>query len=116
MHPKTTREELPGHSAIRSKIISDFDDYISNLKLTFWQIIGDVSVNWDTWTAPHTSTAFLGLCAQWIDVKADSWIFRSEVLAMHKMSGPHDGDNLGRYIIKLLDRVGITSKTCNNVH
>ena len=115
MRLKTTRGELPGRSAIRSKIISEFDDYISNLKLTFQQVVGDVSVNWDTWTAQYTSAAFLGLCAQWIDVKADGWIFRSEVLAMHKISGLHDGNNLGRYVIKLLDRVGVTSKTSNKV-
>lgn len=115
MRPKTTRGDLPGRSAIRSKIISEFNSYISNMKLTFQQIIGDVSINWDTWTAPYTSTAFLGLCAQWIDMKADGWVFRSEVLAMHQISGPHNGDNLGRYVIKLLDRVGVTSKTSNKV-
>ena len=102
--------------SLHRKVVSlGLNDYILNLNLTFQQIIGDVSVNWDTWTDQHMSTVFLGLCAQWIDVMADGWVFRSEVLAMHKISGPHDGDNLGRYVIKLLDHVGITSKTSNKV-
>jgi hypothetical protein len=50
---------------------------------------------------------FLGMTAHWIEVKGKEWKMRSEVIGFKALSGAHTGENLGRYAVGLLDRVGI---------
>jgi len=54
--------------------------------------------------------AFLGMTAHWIEVKENKWKMRSEVIGFKALSGAHSGDNLGRYAVGLLERVGIMDK------
>jgi hypothetical protein len=54
--------------------------------------------------------AFLGMTAHWIEVKGNKWKMRSEVIGFKALSGAHNGENLGRYAVGLLDRVGIMDK------
>ncbi len=54
---------------------------------------------------------FLGMMAHWIEVKEEKWKMRSAVIGFKALSGSHSGENLGRYAVGLLDRVGIMSKT-----
>ena len=51
------------------------------------------------------------MTAHWIEVKEGKWKMRAAVIGFKGLSGAHDGDNLGRYLVGLLDRVGIMSKT-----
>src|ERR1700678_4438447 len=57
------------------------------------------------------------MTAHWIEVKDQKWKMRSEVIGFKGLSGAHSGENLGRYAVGLLDRVGImsnkTSKVCH---
>ena len=53
---------------------------------------------------------FLGMTAHWIEVKGNEWIMRAEVIGFKALSGVHAGEKLGRYIVGLLDRVGIMDK------
>jgi hypothetical protein len=68
---------------------------------------GKVSVTADAWTADTTKMGFLGMTAHWIEVKGKEWKMRSEVIGFKSLSGAHTGENLGRYAVGLLDRVGI---------
>jgi hypothetical protein len=54
---------------------------------------------------------FQGMTAHWIEVKEGKWKMRAAVIGFKGLSGAHDGDNLGRYSVGLLDRVGIMNKT-----
>jgi len=62
--------------------------------------------------------AFLGMTAHWIQVKEGKWKMRAGVIGFKALSGTHSGENLGRYTVGLLDRVGIMnekkSKACPN--
>ena len=44
-------------------------------------------------------------------MKEGKWKLRTAVIGFKALSGAHDGDNLGRYSVGLLDRVGIMDKT-----
>ena len=55
------------------------------------------------------------MTAHWIEVKDGKWKMRAAVIGFKGLSGAHDGDNLGRYSVGLLDHVGITSKTGSKV-
>jgi hypothetical protein len=66
-----------------------------------------VSVTLDGWSADTTKMGFLGMTAHWIEVKGNEWKMRSEVIGFKALSGAHTGENLGRYAVGLLDRVGI---------
>jgi len=50
------------------------------------------------------------MTAHWIEVKEQKWKMRAEVVGFKALSGAHSGENLGRYAVGLLDRVGIMDK------
>jgi hypothetical protein len=56
------------------------------------------------------------MTAHWIEVKDNKWKLKAEVVGFKGISGAHTGENLGRYAVGLLDRVGIMdmkqSKVC----
>jgi len=76
-----------------------------------------VSITADAWSADTTKMGFLGMTAHWIEVKDKKWKLRAEVVGFKALSGVHSGENLGRYAVGLLDRVGIMgenqSKACH---
>jgi len=55
------------------------------------------------------------MTAHWIEVKDGKWKLRSEVIAFQPVSGEHSGDNLGRYVVGLCERVGIMTKNESKV-
>ena len=75
-----------------------------------------MSITTDGWSADTTKMGFLGMTAHWIEVKEGTWKLRAEVIGFKALSGAHSGENLGRYAVGLLDRVGIMgtkhSKVC----
>ena len=79
-----------------------------------------MSITADAWTAGAMGKGFLGLTAHWIDVEAlgehnERWALKSAVVGFHTIMGGHDGDNLGRYMVGILDCVGITSHDTSKV-
>ncbi len=121
MRPKTGKSELPTRWTVRTNIINNFVDFMTDLKAAIDAAPGDISSLWDLWTAPHTSDSYFGLLVQWIEIvdsgddALPAWRFRVEVAACRKVLGDHGGVNLGRNFIKFLDRCGITSKTHTKV-
>ena len=59
--------------------------------------------------------AFQGMTAHWIEVKEGKWKMRAAVIGFKALSGAHSGENLGRYAVGLLDRVGIMDKKSSKV-
>ena len=59
---------------------------------------------------------FEGMTAHWIEVKDGKWKMRAAVIRFKALSGPHTGENLGRYAVGLLDRSGIMNKMGSKVH
>ena len=58
---------------------------------------------------------FQGVTAHWIEVKEGKWKMRNAVIGFKALSGAHDGENLGRYTVGLLERVGIMDKKRSKV-
>ncbi len=50
------------------------------------------------------------MTAHWIEVKEGQWKMQAEVIGFKALLGNHGGENLGRYAVGLLDRVGIMDK------
>jgi hypothetical protein len=77
---------------------------------------GKVSITQDGWSADTTKMAFQGVTAHWIDVNVEGkWTMKAAVIGFKALSGAHDGENLGRYTVGLLDRVGIMDKKRSKV-
>jgi len=55
------------------------------------------------------------MTAHWIEVKDGKWKMRAAVVGFKALSGNHGGENLGRYAVGSLDRVGIMHKTGTKV-
>ena len=47
------------------------------------------------------------MTAHWIEVKGSKWKLRSEVIRFQPMSGEHSRENLGRYFVRVCERVWI---------
>ena len=47
------------------------------------------------------------MTAHWVEVKNGAWAMRSEVAGFQAVLGAHDGQNLGRYLVGMFDRLGI---------
>jgi len=77
---------------------------------------GLVSTTSDSWTVDTTKEAFLGVTAHWIEIREGKWKVQAEVIGFQSISGNHSGENLGRYIVGVFDRVGITGKDHSKVH
>lgn len=58
---------------------------------------------------------FQGVTAHWIEVKEEKWKMRAAVIGFKALSGAHNGENLGRYTVGLLDRVGIMDRKSSKV-
>ena len=50
------------------------------------------------------------MTAHWIQVLDGKWKLKAGVIGFKALSGAHSGENLGRYAVGLLDRVGIMDK------
>ena len=77
---------------------------------------GKVSITQDGWSADTTKAGFQGMTAHWIAVKEGKWKMKVAVIGFKVLSGGYSGENLGRYSMGLLDRVGIMSKTGTKAH
>jgi hypothetical protein len=69
-----------------------------------------VSITADSWSADTTKMSFLGMMAHYIEVKDGRWKLKADVIGFKSLSGAHGGENLGRYAVGILDRVGIMDK------
>ena len=74
--------------------------------------VGDISFTAHIWSS-DARQPYLALTAHWIaeDSKTASLSLRSALIAFHHLCGNHTGESLGRTILYLLDRTGITTKT-----
>ena len=67
----------------------------------------------DTWSVEQTKASFLRITAHWIHISEMAgiakWSLQSRVITFHSLSGPHTGENIARYFIKLCEQVGIVS-------
>ena len=43
------------------------------------------------------------------------WVLEANVIALCSLSGDHGGKNLGRYVVGLCDRVGLTGHKATKV-
>ena len=73
----------------------------------------------DTWSVEQTKASFLGITAHWIHISETAgitkWSLQSRVIAFRSLSGPHTGENIARYFIKLCEQVGIVSAVSTKV-
>ena len=69
-----------------------------------------MSITQDGWSADTTKAGFQGMTAHWIEVKDGKWKMRAAIIGFKALLGGHSGENLGRYSVGLLDRVGIMDK------
>ena len=77
--------------------------------------MGLISVTSDGWTADTSKKGFLGMTAHWMNTKGGKWELQEAIIGFKGMVGSHDGESLGRYMMGLLNRVGITSKNSTKV-
>jgi len=60
--------------------------------------------------------SFLGMTAHWIEVKEGKWEMQAGIIGFKALSGAHSGDNLGRYMVVLLECIGIMDEKSSKVH
>lgn len=138
MRPKTVDKEIPYRRALSSNIDREFSKLmielkdtvlvrsrlissapltrLSSLTIDFKSTPGRISITLDAWSRNKSDGSFLGGTMHYINVDGLTWRLASKVFCFYPITGRHDGENLGQYLLGLLDRVGITSPTHNKVH
>ena len=90
---------------------------IANIPVTDQTALGSISVTADSWTINTTKAAILGVTAHWIEIKGGKWNVQAKIVGFQSISGDHSGENVGRYLVGVFDRVGIMgqnhSKVCD---
>ena len=77
---------------------------------------GKILITQDGWSADAAKVAFQGVTAHWIEVNTEGkWTMKAAVIGFKASSGAHDGENLGRYTVGLLDHAGIMDKKRSKV-
>ena len=62
-----------------------------------------------------TSKGFLEMTAHWVEVANGVWTLCPTVIGFRNTSGSHGGDNMGRYMVGLMDCAGIMGKDFSKV-
>lgn len=82
--------------------------------------MGLILLTADGWTVDTTKASVLGMTAHWIEStwiekkpgdpksKVERWELKAAVIGFKATAGGHEGENMGRYMMGLTDRVGIT--------
>ena len=71
---------------------------------------GKIFITQDGWSVDMMKMGFQGETAHWIEVKNGKWKMRGAVIRFKALSGAHDGQNPGRYMVGLLECVEIMEK------
>jgi len=80
--------------------------------------MGKVSFTSDLWS-DRQRRSYMCITAHWIarNKRSHSLELKSALIAFHHVQGAHDGVNLGRTTMKLLDRAEVTPKVrCPHSH
>ena len=133
MRPKSTTSDIPSTHDVKTHLHNQFVKHMKSLKeqikvrISLFCMLdktdhfleqaapGKVSITQDGWSADTTKAGFQGMTAHWIEVKEGKWKMRAAVIGFKALSGGHSGENLERYSVGLLDRVGIMDKNGTKV-
>ena len=89
--------------------------------------LGKISITADGWTAERLRKGFLGMTVHWIEVEEHTemsegtqvakycWSLQLAVIGFRTISGTHSGENLGRYMVGVMDQVGIMGRNFSKV-
>jgi hypothetical protein len=111
MRPRSTTSDLPSTHDVKVYLHNEFVKHMKDLKDEIKAAPGKVSITADGWSTDNTKMGFMGMTAHWIQVKDGKWKMRAAVIRFKALSGTHSGENLGRYAVGLLDRIGIMDKS-----
>jgi hypothetical protein len=77
--------------------------------------LGKVSFTSDLWSDKNLRS-YLCLTAHWMarNKRTGALELQCALIAFHHVTGRHDGVNLARIMIALLDRAGVTTKVCGH--
>lgn len=73
--------------------------------------VGRISFTADLWSDPNLRS-YLAMTAHWIarDRRSNALELKAALIAFHHVHGKHDGKNLAKVTMELLDRACITTK------
>jgi hypothetical protein len=125
--------DIPHRTKIREAIIKAWQAYFQSLKadlqvrvrsvsrchshiLWLQASIGKISFTSDLWS-DRQRRSYMCITAHWIarSKRSHGLELKTALIAFHHVSGTHDGLNLAKTILNLLDRAGITSKVSFHV-
>ncbi|KAI0919445.1 hypothetical protein AcV7_006181 [Taiwanofungus camphoratus] len=104
-------KDIPRRTKVRELIIKAWKIGFDMLKDDLTHAIGKISFTLDIWS-DQRRRPYLCLTGHWIarDKLTKSLLLKAGLLAFHRIFGKHDGKNLAKIVLKLLDRAGVTVK------
>ncbi|KIK16533.1 hypothetical protein PISMIDRAFT_113168, partial [Pisolithus microcarpus 441] len=91
-------------------ILVSWKQHMDVLRADLSRLEGAISVMADIWS-DRNRWLYLGVTAHWIKKLTSGHLaLETALIAFHCILGLHDGQNLAKMILQLLDRVSITTK------
>ena len=75
--------------------------------------LGKVSFTSDLWSDKNLRS-YMCITAHWLarNRRTGELELKCALIAFHNVTGPHDGVNLSKIMLALLDRAGVTERVC----
>jgi hypothetical protein len=103
-------KDIPHRTKIRESIIKAWKAHFEILRKDLSAALGKVSCTADLWSDKNLRS-YLCITTHWLahNPVTDKLELRTALIAFHNVTGKHDGVNLARIVLHLLDRAGITA-------
>lgn len=107
LNPVLVNELLPkSHNTARSWLNTIYAREFNALKQDLLATPNPIHISFDGWSSPGTAT-FLAVVAHYFDTAG---IFHTTLIALPRIKGTHNGENLAKGVIEVIERFGFQSK------
>lgn len=102
-----TDDLLPrSHVTTRNWLKTQYNLYFDALKTEITVTPNPIHISFDGWSSPGTA-AFFAVVAHYFDAAGD---FNTRLLALPRIKGTHNGENLAKGVIEVVERFGFEAK------
>ncbi|KAK4233066.1 hypothetical protein C8A03DRAFT_39251, partial [Achaetomium macrosporum] len=107
LNPTQADNLLPrSHVTTRSWLKTQYSLYFDALKAEITATPNPIHISFDGWSSPGTA-AFFAVVAHYFDVAGD---FNTRLLALPRINGTHNGENLAKGVIEVVEGFGFQAK------
>jgi hypothetical protein len=107
VNPMQTDDLLPrSHATTRNWLKTQYNLYFDALKAEITATPNPIHISFDGWSSPGTA-AFFAVVAHYFNAAGE---FNTRLLALPRIKGTHNGENLANGVVEVVERFGFRAK------